>query len=223
MNPPKRRSALGWLRHGFVLVSGAAGITLTFFLVLPIIQAIGGSPTDRRDLIPVDTGQLEPPPPPPPEEQEEEEPEPEEEPPELEQDVTPLSLDQLEVAMNPGIGSGWLAGDFTIDLSNVAGKGGDVDALFSLADLDQKPRAIYRPQPVLTEAIRRKAPGTVYVIFEVDANGRVQNPKIQRSPDPVFDRAAITAVKKWKFEPGKRKGEPVRFRMRVPITFPKDI
>ena len=35
------------------------------------------------------------------------------------------------------------------------------------------------------------------------------------------ERPALAAVKKWKFEPGKKGGEPVRFRMRVPITFPK--
>jgi len=32
---------------------------------------------------------------------------------------------------------------------------------------------------------------------------------------------AINCVKSWKFEPGKRNGEPVRFRMMAPITFPK--
>ena len=32
---------------------------------------------------------------------------------------------------------------------------------------------------------------------------------------------ALKAVKQWKFEPGKRKGKPVQFRMRVPITFQK--
>jgi len=42
---------------------------------------------------------------------------------------------------------------------------------------------------------------------------------VQQSPDPVFDRAALDAIKKWKFEPGKRNGKPVRFRMRQPITF----
>jgi len=43
---------------------------------------------------------------------------------------------------------------------------------------------------------------------------------VQSSPDPVFERPALTAVKQWKFEPGKRGGQAVRFRMRVPITFP---
>jgi len=44
---------------------------------------------------------------------------------------------------------------------------------------------------------------------------------VQNSTDPIFEGPALAAIKQWKFEPGKRKGEPVRFRMRVPITFPK--
>ena len=54
----------------------------------------------------------------------------------------------------------------------------------------------------------------------VDQDGRVDAPRVQRSTNPEFDRAALNAVKQWKFEPGKRNGQ-VRFRMRVPITFPK--
>ena len=95
-----------------------------------------------------------------------------------------------------------------------------LDALFSLADLDQKPRVIYQPSPTLSAKVRKKAPGTVYVIFVVDQRGRVVNPSVQKSSDPIFERPALAAVKKWRFEPGKRKGEAVRFRMRVPITFP---
>ena len=35
------------------------------------------------------------------------------------------------------------------------------------------------------------------------------------------EKPALAAIKQWKFEPGKRSGQPVRFRMRVPITFPE--
>jgi protein TonB len=55
----------------------------------------------------------------------------------------------------------------------------------------------------------------------VDRDGRVRNAKVLSSTDPAFEGAALSAVKKWKFEPGKRKGQAVRFRMRVPVTFPK--
>jgi len=62
----------------------------------------------------------------------------------------------------------------------------------------------------------------VHVIFTVDESGRVETALVQRSTDSLFDNAALAAVKQWKFEPGTSQGQPVRFRMRVPITFPKD-
>ena len=141
--------------------------------------------------------------------------------------VPPLDLAQLEVALNPNLGSGdgWTPGDFIVKLSIGAsgeGRAGEnVDALFSMADLDQMPRAIYQASPTLNNEVRKKAPGTVYVLFVVNQNGRVENPVVQKSSDPVFDNPALTAVKQWKFEPGKRYGKAVRFRMRVPISFQK--
>jgi protein TonB len=69
--------------------------------------------------------------------------------------------------------------------------------------------------------VRKQAPGTAYILFVVDAQGRVENPQVQKSSDPVFEKPALAAVKQWRFEPGKRNGQPVRFRMRVPVTFPK--
>ncbi len=110
-----------------------------------------------------------------------------------------------------------------MNLNTVVSKNKDVDALFSLAELDQKPRVIYQPGPTLSREIREKAPGKVYIVFIVDKDGRVVKPKVQKSSDPVFEKSALRAVMKWKFEPGKRSGKPVRFRMRVPITFPKTI
>jgi protein TonB len=132
----------------------------------------------------------------------------------------PLDLSQLELALNPGDGAG-VIGDFVQKLAPLASSGEQVDALFSMADLDQKPRVLYQPGPVLNKQARQKAPGTVYIIFIVDQNGRVENPIVQKSSDPVLERSALAAIKQWKFEPGKRNGQPVRFRMRVPITFPK--
>jgi protein TonB len=209
------------VRRIFGLI-GAVGLTLLFFLVLPLMQAIGGGPAHDLDLAELDTTELPPPPPPPVEEEKEEE-EPEDEtPPELNEEAQPLDLSQLELALNPGFSDGWLGGDFAVKLNTIGGEDGKgLDELFSLSDLDQRPRAIYQPSPVISEKVRKRAPGSVHILFIVDERGRVVQPKVQKSTDPIFERPALNAVKQWKFEPGKRNGEPVRFRMRVPITFPK--
>jgi protein TonB len=202
------------------IVTGAVALTMTFFFVLPLIQAISKPPATDLVLQVVDTANL-PPPPPPPDDKPEEEEEPEEEPPELMEEAPPLDLSQLELALNPGFSDGWLGGDFAVKLNNVVSSKDDVDALFSINDLDQTPRVIYQPSPVLNAKMRKKTPGTVYIIFVVNQSGKVENPQVQSSTDPVFVNAATAAVKKWKFEPGKRNGQAVRFKMRVPITFPK--
>lgn len=206
--------------HFVLVLLGASMLTLAFFMVLPVIQAITAQPVTDTLVQGVDSANI-PPPPAPPEEEPEPEPEEEEKPPELVEEATPLDLSQLELALNPGISEGWLGGDFAVKLTTAVASGDYVDALFSLADLDQEPRPIHRPPPTFTAELRKKAPATVYIKFDVDERGRVENAIVDQSTDPLFEKAAISAVKKWKFEPGKRNGQPVKFRMRTPITFPK--
>lgn len=211
----KRPNAL-W-RTAKTLV-GAVLLTAVFFFVLPLTQVIGSVREDLLLVRDVDVANLPPPPPPPEPEPEQEEPD--EPPPQLSDAPQPLDLSQLELALNPGMGGG-IGGDFAIKLDGIANRAGEVDQIFSLADLDQKPRAIVQTQPQLTPQMRKKGGGTVYVLFTVNELGRVENPVVQTPGDPLFDNAAIAAVKQWRFEPGKRKGQPVRFRVRQPFTFPK--
>lgn len=218
--PKHKRGIVAKTGDRLIVLAGAGVLTLVFFLVLPLIQAISDTTKDQVVLQTVDVADL-PPPPPPPEPEPEQEPEPEEKPPELVENTQPLDLSQLELALNAGgVGGGWSTSDFAVKLGGVTG-GDDVGGLFSLADLDQKPRPVYQPSPVMTPQARKKAPGSVQILFVVDPSGRVENPIVQESTDPAFERPALDAIKKWKFEPGKRKGEPVRFRMRQEFSFPK--
>jgi len=208
-----------------LVVAGAIFFTAVFFLVLPIIQTLTKPASADLIVQSIDTATLEPPPPPPDEPQEEEEPEEEPEPPKLSEEAPPLDLSQLELALNPGAGgAGSFAGDFAINIASATSvKKDEVDSLFSIADLDQKPRAVFQPGPRVTPEMRKRAPGSVSIIFIVDQDGRVTDPIVQKSTDPIFEKAAVDAVKQWKFEPGKRNGQAVRFRMRVPITFPEGL
>jgi protein TonB len=196
-------------------------LTLAVFLFLPVMQTIGSRSSQDLIVTAVDIGNLPPPPPPPPDHVEEEE-EPPPPPPKLAQEAAPLDLAQLELALNPGFGEG-LHGDFTIDLAgrlSDAGGEEEMDRIFSLADLDQRPRVVVQRAPSYPPELRReKRQGTVTILFVVDARGRVVDPKVEKSTDPAFERAALEAVKHWRFEPGTRKGDKVSFKMRVPITF----
>jgi protein TonB len=210
--------------HRLLVLLGAVTLTFAFFIVLPLMQTISRPPADDLPLQTVDLAHAEPPPPPPPQDEEPEpEPQPEETPPQFVEEAPPLDLSQLELALNPGFGDNWTGGgDFAVILNTVGLKSGeDLDAVFSMADLDQKPRVIYQPAPAVTHQLRRKAPAKVNIIFIVDENGRVVEPQVRSSTDPLFEAPALSAVARWKFEPGKRGGKPVRFRMMAPITFPE--
>jgi protein TonB len=206
------------LIHRLVVIVSAFGLTLLFFIVLPLIQTI--SAQGRADALVQDTGYFEPPPPPPQIEQEEpEEQEPEEEKPELDDPQEDLTLAEMDTLLggDAGFGGASLPGVNPMDMLDEAGGLEGID----MAGFDQEPRVIYQASPRMTGEIRRRAPGTVFVVFVVNERGQVEDPKIQQSPHPAMSRAALDAIKKWKFEPARRGGEPAPWRMRVPITFKK--
>jgi protein TonB len=213
------------IRYYIWVFLGAIVLTLAFFIILPLMQTISKPPALDLFVTDVDLGNVEPPPPSPQVEEQEQEPESKEKPPELaESDAAPLDLDQLEIALSPGFSQGLMgSGDFTLNLTKIMSTSSDEDinAIFSLSELDQKPRIINQPSPILNPKLLSKTPANVKIIFIVNEQGHVIEPRIRSSSDPVFEKPALDAVKRWIFEPGKKNGKAVRFRMLVPITFPK--
>lgn len=216
----KRISPLRWVLQHMLALSLAVLLTFVLFFFLPFMQTIGNPIKRDLDLRQLDTAYQEPPPPPPEIEHEMEE-EPPEEPPKLTEEAPPLDLSQLELALNPGFGEAVFS-EFSVDLGQHLANGADggLEAVFSLAELDQRPRVIFQKMPNYPPELRsQNRQGTVYVVFMVDKQGKVVNPKVQKSTDSAFDRYALDAVRQWKFEPGTRRGERVQFKMRVPITY----
>ena len=120
-------------------------------------------------------------------------------------------------------------GDFAEALSFSSGgriggmdKGGALDdsleKAFSLAEIDQKPRAIFQAAPVYP-AGKHALEVVVSVVFVVDQTGKVTNLRVEKSTNPAFEKPAVDAVKQWKFEPAIKAGQRVPCKMRVPIRF----
>jgi protein TonB len=90
----------------------------------------------------------------------------------------------------------------------------DVDvggASFSIAasDTDIVPIVRVNPQYPL-RASERGIEGWVEVIFTISKLGTVKDPNVLNShPSSIFDRAALKAIKKWKYNPKIEDGEPV--------------
>jgi periplasmic protein TonB len=84
------------------------------------------------------------------------------------------------------------------------------------------PRVLYEQKPGYTgEAMRAKIQGVVLLEAVVMPDGTVGQIHITRSLDSTFglDQEAIKALKKWKFAPGTRLGQPVPVLVDVEMTF----
>lgn len=126
----------------------------------------------------------------------------------------PLSAD-LEIAMGSG---GALAG-FGEIRSLTAAEAVQEDT-FDVADLEKRPEPVSQVAPTYPEALRKaKVEGVVTLIFILDETGRVEDPRVENSSRPEFEKPALDAIRKWRFSPGQKDGQAVRTYIRVPLRF----
>ena len=87
--------------------------------------------------------------------------------------------------------------------------------------LTQLPRAISSPAPAYPMAARaQKAQGTTTVRVTVDESGHVTTCSIHNSSgNDTLDRAALSAVKRWRFAPGLRASVPIEADVLVRVVF----
>ena len=86
------------------------------------------------------------------------------------------------------------------------------------------PRAIKTPDPVLTAEQRKElhnlqTDGIAMVWLIVDRDGNPKDVSIVRGLSPDLDQRAIEAVRKWKFRPAQKDGEPVEVQINVELNF----
>ncbi len=92
--------------------------------------------------------------------------------------------------------------------------------VFDISKLDQQPVPRFQARPQYPFEMRRAGiAGEVVVDFLVDTNGDVQNAYAVRSSQREFEAAAVQAVSKWKFKPGRKNARNVITHMQVPIVF----
>lgn len=126
----------------------------------------------------------------------------------------PLSAD-LEVATGSG---GALAGFGEVRaLATVAAV---QDEAFDVADLEKRPEAVSQVAPTYpTELRKAKIEGSVTLVFVLSEDGRVENPRVENSSRPEFEKPALDAIRKWRFRPGLKEGQAVRTYIRLPMRF----
>lgn len=200
-------------------LGGAALLTLAVFLVLPLTQMVSSKVQRLQTITAVNTAELqedtqeeEPPPPPP-----EPEPPPEPPPPTLADAPQPMNLNvSLEVAFGSG---GGYAGAMPAGLMAGGSPGVGLDA-FDVAELEKRPELLAAVPPLYPPALRKAGvEGSVSVVFVLDEDGHVEDPRVERSSRTEFEKPALEALRKWRFRPGMKDGQPVRTFMRQPIRF----
>ncbi len=125
----------------------------------------------------------------------------------------PLSAD-LEVAMGAG---GALAGFGEVHAATSAAA---QEEAFDVADLEKRPEAISQVAPTYPQELRKaKIEGMVTILFVLDEKGRVEEPRVENASRPEFEKPALEAIRKWRFSPGLKDGQPVRTYIRIPMRF----
>lgn len=83
------------------------------------------------------------------------------------------------------------------------------------------PRFHLRYKPAYPEEARaRRLEGTVLLLVSLDASGRVTEAAIRRTcGHGSLDRAALRAVRSWRFDPARQNGTAIAAQVEIPIRF----
>jgi protein TonB len=144
-------------------------------------------------------------------------PEQEEPPPELDEAPPRLSLDQLDIALNPGVG-GTLAGDFAMPTIGTSASDLGTEDFVDFSELDQLPRPIGVSGFNFPRRLKKnKVSGKIYLMIQLDEQGNVTSAQVDSSNLPEFDDFVAGEVRDWRFTPPTKGGEPVKAQARLPI------
>jgi protein TonB len=146
-------------------------------------------------------------PPPPPAEEEASEPEP----PRKEEAKPDLAPDLFQPDFGAELGGVAMEGAIAIDLAGGANSAMKTEFVFESYELDQAPRAVVKTPPMYPFRARQQGiEGVVQVKILVKEDGSVGEVLIMdaRPPD-TFEESVLTAVPRWRFEPGVIGGKKV--------------
>ena len=113
------------------------------------------------------------------------------------------------------------------ELGNIAGNPNDLlgeiarNAAMSEGTVDTKPRVLSRsPMHYPAGAMKKRIKGYVVINLLIDTDGSIEAAKVlQSAPPGVFDTAALSGIRSWRFSPGKYKGRPVKVWAKQKVRF----
>lgn len=205
--------------HRVPLWAGTLACTAGVFLLLPFTQMIASLGKKPTELFTVEVA-VQPPPPPPPDMEPPEPPPQEPPPPDVQPPPQQLSLSQMDVALNLGVGDA-MAGAFTFEGFGVSAEDTASDLqIFDVKDLDRVPRRTRTPALIHPPELRRaRVSGNVTLMIIIDETGAVSVEKVVNSSHREFEANAIRFAEGCQFEPPMKGGLAVKARYTWPIRF----
>lgn len=111
--------------------------------------------------------------------------------------------------------------DITKDVPPPPAPDDDADTYFvAVEDMPEIIGGLASIKPVYPELARRAGvEGRVFVLAYVDERGTVTKAEVVKGIGAGCDEAAVAAIMKAKFKPGKQRGKPVKVRIAIPVVF----
>ncbi|MDQ8204058.1 hypothetical protein [Pelagicoccus sp. SDUM812003] len=199
----------------------AALAVLVMFGMLPFTQYLAGLKKPNMEVrefeVTVPPPQFTPPEPPPPEPPPESEP-----PPEMDSPPPQLSLSQLNMALNPGVGNA-LAGGFSLGEVGVSASDTmEQISLFEISDLDEAPRMKRKlPIPWTPRMKREKKTGLINMEGVINPDGSVTITRIHEVIDDDFERMFRSYFESLQYTQPTVAGKPVSAKIyfKVPVEW----
>ena len=144
----------------------------------------------------------------------------------------PRAARRLATAPVPVVGVGLSGIDFGLpavssgDLGNLASsllsaKKSLQDVVMTKEAVDQLPRPTSRSKPSFPARLRKDGVmhGVVVVSLLIGTDGAVRNVQVLSASHPLFEKAVLSVIRDWHFEPARYKGQAVPLSMRQTIRF----
>jgi len=138
--------------------------------------------------------------------------------------VTPTMQIAKESGVNLELDVQAIAAGLGAEFGSAGGGGGDGTHRGALAFgaglSDREPLPLVRVEPQYPpQAARRGLEGWVYVRFTITTAGSIKDAVVVKSSHNVFERAALAAVSKWKYQPQMKDGKPVEATTETVLRF----
>ena len=138
--------------------------------------------------------------------------------------VTPTMQISKESGVSLELDVEAIAAGLGAEFGSAGGGGGDGTGrgalAFSAGLSDRDPLPLVRVEPQYPpQAARRGLEGWVHVRFTITTAGSIKNAVVVKSSNGVFERAALQAVAKWKYQPQTKDGKPVEAQSETVLRF----